>query len=50
VQLSESAGEAVLHEIVRRHDIARQGARIAPQARDLGLDAAMDIRHENPSR
>ena len=43
MQLSERAGEAILNEIVGRGDIARQRARIAPQARNLGFDAAMDF-------
>jgi hypothetical protein len=49
MQLSQSAGKAILNEIVRRDDIAREGASVAPQARNLGLDAPMDVRHENPS-
>jgi hypothetical protein len=35
--------ETILHEVVRRRDIARQGACIAPQARDLGFDTAIDF-------
>jgi hypothetical protein len=50
MQLPQGAGKAILNQIVRRHDIAREGASVAPQARNLGLDAPMDVRHENPSR
>jgi hypothetical protein len=49
VELSERAGEAILYEVIRRGDVARQGAGIASQARDFGFDSAMDFGHENSS-
>ncbi len=48
MQFAEGAGEAILHEIVRRGDVASQRTGIAPQARNLCFDAAMDIGHEKP--
>jgi hypothetical protein len=50
VELAERSGETVLHQIVRRRDIARQCPRVAPQTRDLGFDALVDIGHEYASR
>src|SRR3979409_816634 len=46
---AESAGEADWHQIVRCGDTARQCTRVAPQTRDLGFDALVDV-HECASR
>jgi hypothetical protein len=50
MQLAERPCQTILHQIVRRGDIASKRAGIAPQARDLGFDALVDIGHENLSR
>ena len=50
MQLAERPRQTILHQIVRRRDIARQCASVAPQPRDLGLDALIDIAHENASQ
>jgi len=48
MQLFERPGETILNQIVRPGGIARQRVRVAPQARDLGFDAAINFRHGNP--
>ena len=45
MQFSKRAREAVLHEVVCHHDVAGQGARIAPQARNLRFDVPVRVGH-----
>src|SRR5262249_61690382 len=49
MKLAEGPRQTILDEIVRRGDITRQCPGVPPQPRDLGLDALMDIAHENAS-
>ena len=45
MQFAKGAGQAVLNEIVRRDEIARQGARVAAQAGDFSFDVPIRVRH-----
>jgi hypothetical protein len=47
VELRQSASQAVLNEIVGEYNVTGQRPRIAPKARDLGLDRLTRIRHES---
>jgi hypothetical protein len=47
VELRQGAGQAVLNEIVGEYNVTGQRPRVAPKARDLGLDRLMRIRHES---
>ena len=47
VELRQSASQAVLNEIVGEYNVTGQRPRVAPKARDLGLDRLMRIRHES---
>jgi len=46
MQFTKGSRKAVLYEIIGSADIARQGSRIAPQARDFGLDLPVGFRHD----
>ena len=50
MQLAERTRETILYQIVGGRHVTREGASIAPEAWDLGLDVPIDVGHENSFR